>query len=115
MGTGRGGGGTPTAGDGECDSESEEVLKGEAHELEKVDVEGKDEDGAESGDPDDVKPRHDPKLRFEQEDVTGRWGVLPPTYEELLQQYRDKGVPAKYVRLLEQYYRKANKESSTGD
>lgn len=45
--------------------------------------------------------------RFENEDVTGRWGNLPPKVAEMFQQLGPEAFPVKYRKLLDQYYKKA--------
>jgi len=48
--------------------------------------------------------------RFEKEDVSGRWGNLPPKVAEMFQNLGPDAFPAKYRKLLDQYYIKANKK-----
>ncbi len=48
--------------------------------------------------------------QFERENVTGRWGNLPPKVGEMFQQLGPDRFPAKYMKLIDQYYYKANKK-----
>ncbi|MFG0318608.1 MAG: hypothetical protein ACF8XB_15145 [Planctomycetota bacterium JB042] len=49
--------------------------------------------------------------RFENEDVTGRWGNLPPKVAEMFQQLGPEAFPVKYRKLLDQYYKKAARKN----
>lgn len=80
--------------------------------------EPKDGDKPESGAPDSEKDRSDEstgspppdaKDKFEREDTTGRWGVLPGKVEELLKQLSTDQFPERYKKLIEQYYRRSQK------
>ena len=48
--------------------------------------------------------------RFEKEDVSGRWGNLPPKVAEMFQNLGPDAFPPKYRKLLDEYYTKANKK-----
>jgi hypothetical protein len=48
------------------------------------------------------------KERFQREDVTGRWGVLPPKVAEPLQRLGADEFPERYRKLILRYYRTVN-------
>lgn len=54
------------------------------------------------------------KKEFERKDTSGRWGVLPPKVQEIFQNLGPDQFPAKYQRLLEEYYRKAARKKEEG-
>jgi hypothetical protein len=63
----------------------------------------------ETGDETTGSPPPDAKDKFEREDTTGRWGVLPGKVEELLKQLSTDQFPERYKKLIEQYYRRSQK------
>ncbi|MBI4881265.1 MAG: hypothetical protein HY812_16645 [Planctomycetes bacterium] len=46
--------------------------------------------------------------KFEREDLSGRWGVLPPKIAEMFQNLSPDQFPPRYRKLIEEYFRKAN-------
>ncbi len=46
--------------------------------------------------------------KFEREDVSGRWGVLPPKIAEMFQNLSPDQFPPRYRKLIEDYFKKAN-------
>lgn len=68
-------------------------------------------DGEEPKQRDATSPPPPPETRaYERENVTGRWGNLPPKVGEMFQQLGPDRFPSKYMKLLDQYYYKANKK-----
>lgn len=54
------------------------------------------------------RPPPDEIENFERDDVSGRWGNLPPKIAEEFMNLSPDRFPAKYRKLLEEYYKKAN-------
>jgi len=54
------------------------------------------------------KPPPSETEKFQREDVSGRWGNLPPKVAEMFMNLSPDQFPPKYRQLLEQYYKKAN-------
>lgn len=77
------------------------------------------EEQPQDGRPDESEPEQSDQQRqpppsetdhFEREDTTGRWGNLPPKVAEMLQNLGPDQFPAKYKKLIEEYYRKSAEE-----
>jgi len=47
---------------------------------------------------------------FQQEDVSGRWGSLPPKAQNSISPASWERMPEKYRRIIEDYYRRSNEE-----
>lgn len=52
-----------------------------------------------------VRPPADP---VNQANEAGKWGELPPLYQELFRNQKTDDVPLRYRRWIEQYYRRSN-------
>ena len=69
---------------------------------------GKEDQSEPEQNRDGKKPPPSDTEKFQREDVSGRWGNLPPKVAEMFMNLSPDQFPAKYRKLLEQYYKKAN-------
>ncbi|MBL8767745.1 MAG: hypothetical protein JNL94_10290 [Planctomycetes bacterium] len=58
---------------------------------------------------DGMKPPPSETEKHEREDTRGRWGNLPPKVQEQIDARSYDRIPAKYRRILDEYYRKSGK------
>lgn len=56
-----------------------------------------------------MKPPPSETEKHEREDTRGRWGNLPPKVQEQIDARSYDRIPAKYRRILDEYYRKSGK------
>ncbi len=68
-----------------------------------------------SQDPAKQPPPRGETGEFEQTDLSGRWGVLPPKDAEDLQRHDIDDFPARYRHWMELYYRRVNQTRDSGN